>query len=252
MSDNLRHWAVLGKTDPAQTKSFQRAGGFRGTAIRPIWNERLLTEHFGPNGIGWGSDKPEFTLVPAGDELLVYCTLSCWYRDGEATATVWGIGGDKVRAIFRNGPVNDDEAFKKAFTDALGNAFKHVGLNADVHMGMFEDSKYVAETRRDFADESPAQPAAPRSADDRAASRVAPDGGENRGASPDDSDLAIARATFRRIKSVIVAQKLPEAIDQVLDLNKADMLFLAGVAKPGHEELLSLAAARKTELRASA
>jgi DNA repair and recombination protein RAD52 len=138
-----------------------------------------------------------------------------------------------------------ESAVKEAETDAMKRALMTFG-------NQFGLALYDKEQTEVVDNRSPAQPAAPLPADDRAASRVAPDGGENRGASPDDSDLAIARATFRRIKSVIVAQKLPEAIDQVLDLNKADMLFLAGVAKPGHEELLSLAAARKTELRASA
>jgi len=27
MTENLRHWEALGKTDPAHTKTFQRAGG---------------------------------------------------------------------------------------------------------------------------------------------------------------------------------------------------------------------------------
>ena len=46
--------------------------------------------------------------------------------------------------------VADDEAFKKAFTDAIGNAFKFVGVAADVHMGLFEDSKYLAEVTAEF------------------------------------------------------------------------------------------------------
>ena len=108
-----------------------------------------MTEHFGPCGIGWGMDKPEYTLVPAGDELMVYCVVSLWYRDGETTATVYGVGGDKVLAKFRTGIASDDEAFKKAFTDALSNGMKHIGMSADVHMGRFEDSKYVQEARRD-------------------------------------------------------------------------------------------------------
>ena len=155
MSDNLRHWAELGRTDPKHTKSFTRAGGFKGTATKPIWIEYRLTEHFGPCGIGWGCDEPAFTIVPAGEEMLVYCTLRCWYIDepGGKPATLYGVGGDKVLVKRQSGVVTDDEAYKKAFTDALGNAFKHIGSGADVHMGLFDDSKYVSEMRREFAEE---------------------------------------------------------------------------------------------------
>lgn len=158
MSDNLRHWSALSRTDPKHTKPFSRAGGFRGTATRPIWTEMRLTEHFGPCGVGWGCDAPEFSLVPAGDETLVFCTLRCWYMDGETRAPLYGVGGDKVYFKDKNGFHADDEAYKKAFTDALGNAFKHVGSGADIHMGLFEDSKYKAEIAAEFAEEGAGRP----------------------------------------------------------------------------------------------
>lgn len=153
----LRNWVELCRTDPRHTKAFRRAGGFAGTSTRPIWNYMLLTEHFGPHGIGWGTREPKYQIVPADDEILVYCTLECWYIDPhtQERATIYGVGGDKarVREYRDNRQVvrADDEAFKKAFTDALGNAFTRVGLNADVHMGLFEDSKYVESSRRYFA-----------------------------------------------------------------------------------------------------
>src|ERR1700688_3960943 len=148
----VRHWDVLCRTDPQHTKPFTRSGGFKGTAIRPIWNQYRLTEHFGPAGIGWGFERPEYEAVKGEEELLVFCTLKCWYMDdGGERAELYGVGGDKVLAKQQRGLVSDDEAFKKALTDAIGNAFLRVGLSADVHMGLFEDSKYVAETRRHFA-----------------------------------------------------------------------------------------------------
>lgn len=158
MTDNLRHWNQLCKTDPRHTKSFQRAGGFKGTATKPIWVAMRLTEHFGPFGSGWGCERPEFQVVTAGEEMLVYCTLACWYMDDDKRAQVYGVGGDKVAVKRRDGSVaTDDEAFKKAFTDALGNAFKNVGSGADVHMGLFDDSKYVKEALEDFKAEDAAQ-----------------------------------------------------------------------------------------------
>jgi hypothetical protein len=58
-STNLRYWNALGKTDPAHTKGFKRAGGFSGTAIKPIWITQRLTELFGPCGSGWGFEAPQ-------------------------------------------------------------------------------------------------------------------------------------------------------------------------------------------------
>lgn len=148
---NLELWDKLSRTDPAHTKGFSRAGGFKGTAIKPIWIVKRLTEQFGPVGRGWGMSKPHFDVVQAGDETLVYCTVECWA--GTPNNSFWGVGGDKVTAKRRDGSFNDDEAFKKAFTDAVGNAFKFLGVGADIHMGLFDDSKYVREVAADFARE---------------------------------------------------------------------------------------------------
>ena len=46
MNDNLRIWNVLSKTDPKHTKQFKRAGGFSGTAMKPIWVIKQMTELF--------------------------------------------------------------------------------------------------------------------------------------------------------------------------------------------------------------
>lgn len=138
-------WDKLGRTDPKHTSKFQRAGGFKGTAIRPIYSIKRMTEEFGPCGSGWGVNEPSFQVVPAGDETLVYCTVSIWH--GERQNVVFGVGGDKVVAKFSSGLKSDDEAFKKAFTDAITNAMKLIGVGADVHMGLFDDSKYVASVR---------------------------------------------------------------------------------------------------------
>ena len=150
MTNKKDLWDKLSKTDPAHTKSFNRSGGFKGTAIKPQWVVMRLTEEFGPCGLGWGINRPEFQVVPAGAEVMVYCTVSCWH--GTLDNILWGVGGDKVSTSRQSGMFNDDEAFKKAFTDAIMNAFKFLGVAADVHMGLFDDSKYVQEVKADFAE----------------------------------------------------------------------------------------------------
>ncbi len=151
MTEKTALWDKLGKTDPKHTKDFTRGGGFRGTAIKPMFSYRRMTEEFGPCGQGWGIGEPSFQVVIAGEETLVYCTVSIWYEKREQT--VFGVGGDKVAGKNKYGVQTDDEAFKKAFTDAVTNALKLIGVGADVHMGMFDDSKYVNTLKTEFAEQ---------------------------------------------------------------------------------------------------
>jgi hypothetical protein len=169
LPDNMRVWSRLAKSDPKQTKQFKRAGGFSGTALKPMWVIQRLTEVFGPCGEGWGVDEPTFQVV-AGDnrEVLVFCTVSGWH--GSRENRVYGVGGDKVVSYVKANEQykrperweNDDEAFKKAFTDAVGNAFKFIGVGADIHMGQFDDSKYVAQMEREFAQQAEQEKSATR------------------------------------------------------------------------------------------
>lgn len=158
MTDNkMRIWDALSKTDPKHTKSFSRSGGFKGTAMKPIWIIKQMTELFGPAGCGWGMGEPVFQTVAAGDEVLVFCTVRLWYNenglamDGGLQGVVYGVGGDKVLGKNKYGPFTNDEAFKAAYTDAMSNAMKQIGVGADIHMGLFDDEKYVRETLREFA-----------------------------------------------------------------------------------------------------
>jgi hypothetical protein len=160
MADNLRIWNQLGQTDPKHTKPFNRAGGFRGTALKPIWQDQQMTKAFGPCGEGWGIGEPRFQVVDGHNgEKLVYCTVMVWWATDGEQRCLYGVGGDKIVTYIKaneNRPErweNDDEAFKKAFTDAIGNAFKHLGMGADIHMGQFDDNKYVTAMRQKFEEE---------------------------------------------------------------------------------------------------
>lgn len=151
MAENTALWDTLGKTDPKHTKGFTRGGGFKGTAIKPIWSYRRMTEEFGACGVGWGVGEPTFQVVagPEGEQ-LVYCTASIWH--GTRENLVFGVGGDKAVGKNKFGLVTDDEAFKKAYTDAITNALKMIGVGADVHMGLYDDNKYVNTMREEFAE----------------------------------------------------------------------------------------------------
>jgi hypothetical protein len=146
---------ALGRTDPDYTKPFRRTG-FSGTAVSPMWFIKQMTQYFGTPGCDWGTTKPEFTtFVPVDDgcDPLVYCTIGVWV--GSPDRTIYGTGGDILITKFKSGDrVSDDEAFKKAHTDAINNAFKYFGIAADVHGGKFDDNKYVNNVREELAREN--------------------------------------------------------------------------------------------------
>lgn len=131
--NNTAIWDKLARPDPKALKAFQRSGGFRGTAINPMHTLHTVTEVFGPCGTGWGMTKPEFQVIGSN----VFCTVGVWHTQREDV--VWGVGGETLSGR------GDDEAFKKAYTDALGNALKHLGANADIYFNLWDGNKYVDE-----------------------------------------------------------------------------------------------------------
>ena len=159
MTTNTEIWDKLKRVPPEHLKAFKRGGGFTGTAIKPMWTFHRVTEVLGPVGKGWTIDEPLFETVPGHDgEMLVFCKVAVTVEGGHR---FFGVGGDKVVKYIKADErysrperwENDDEAFKKAYTDALTNALKLLGAGADVHMGLWDGNKYV--------DDKP-EPEAPR------------------------------------------------------------------------------------------
>jgi hypothetical protein len=149
---NLDLWDKVRRVPQEHLKGFKRAGGFTGTAIKPMWSVHRMTEEFGACGEGWGHGEPVFQIVHGENkEVMVYCHVTVWH--GKRENVLYGVGGDKVVTYIKaneqyNTPErwnNDDEAFKKAFTDAVTNALKFLGVGADVHMGLWDGNKYVDE-----------------------------------------------------------------------------------------------------------
>lgn len=138
-------WDALATPSPQYTKKIPTGSNL--TAINPTYQVMRMTEQFGTIGTGWHIGKPEFLMIEAGLDKLVYCTVAVWI-DGQQP--VYGVGGDFVSRNRGKGAVNDDDAFKKAYTDAVGNALKYYGVAADVHMGRFDDVKYLSEVRLAF------------------------------------------------------------------------------------------------------
>lgn len=138
MEDNLRYYNKF-KSVPENAKKPISGGRLKGfTDISPIWRLKLLTETFGPCGIGWNvrvTGTHTATDETAG-ETAVFVDVELTYREtpeSEWSAPVYGTGGAKLVTIEKGGVHLDDEAYKKAYTDAISVACKALGVGADVY-----------------------------------------------------------------------------------------------------------------------
>lgn len=150
--NGLELWEKVEKTDPAHTKEYQGKGGFKGTAIKPIYLIKKATELWGPMGHKWGAkvlsevvhDGAPMMLngQVCGIEKLHSVRIVLWYTTDEGVAQVESYGHTLMVGSNRNGFFTDDEAPKKSFTDAIGKALHYLGFSADIYFGEFDGSKY--------------------------------------------------------------------------------------------------------------
>ena len=128
---------------PLEAQRTIRGGRLNGfTDINPMWRIQILTEHFGVCGIGW---KPEIVKQwlesYSNGEVAAFCDINLYIKqDGAWSDAIPGTGGAKFVAKESSGMYVDDEAYKKAYTDALSVACKMLGIGADVYWS--EGSKY--------------------------------------------------------------------------------------------------------------
>lgn len=162
--ENLLIWSAVEKTDPRYTKSFNRAGGFKGTATNATWLSKAATSIFGPNGIGWGlviEDEKYVEGAPIhgakGDivcrEIIHVLRAHIWYVNpstGEKASTSPQFGQTTFVGKNKYGVYTDEEAPKKSATDVMTKCLSLLGFAADVHLGMYDDNKYVSDLRAEF------------------------------------------------------------------------------------------------------
>lgn len=175
MTDKMRIWEAVAKTDPKHTKAVS-FGARKFTSIDAHWQVMRATETFGPIGEGWGY-KVDYSTDRLSDALiLTVADVTIWWQiDGSAIRQYGPIRG--MSAVLDKGRV-DDDAGKKAMTDALTKGLSHLGFSADVFLGLFDDNKYVQKMTREFA-AGPAG-AATRAIDESARDIAQQNGGETR------------------------------------------------------------------------
>jgi hypothetical protein len=121
---------------PDNAKKQISAGRLKGmTDINPMWRIKTLTEEFGVCGIGWKLeivrswlDNGSNNEVTANVEIRLYVKVNEQWSDA-----IPGIGGSKFVSKETGGMYTDDDAYKKAYTDALSVACKALGIGADVY-----------------------------------------------------------------------------------------------------------------------
>ena len=151
MNDKLKIWNALEKTNPAHTKPARSDYGKMITTIDAMHQIKNMTAAFGPVGKGWSYDvKYHYTEKLVFAEVKIrYCLQGEWYSYGPvcSLSPLGYVKGNKKGQL-------DEEAPKKAMTDALTKAFSHIGLNADIFLGKFDNNKYVQEVTEHFKQNS--------------------------------------------------------------------------------------------------
>jgi len=140
---NMKIWETLSKTNPEFTKPLPGYGGKTLTTIDPMYQIQMMTDLFGPVGLGW-KYKVDYKYIDG----LVFAEVTIKYFTNE-----WHEYGPvcSVQNLSKKNGNLDDEAPKKAMTDAMTKAFSHLGMSADVFLGKFDDSKYVEQMKQEFS-----------------------------------------------------------------------------------------------------
>jgi hypothetical protein len=162
-------WDAVQKTDPKHTKQFN-TGSFKGTAISPMWLIRRATEQWGPMGAAWGVrilDERVMQGAPLlgktgeviGHESIHLVQAEVFYPLGDKEGKIPCFGQTQFCGQRKDGRLyTDEEAPKKSLTDALTKGLSWLGFAADVHMGLFDDSKYVNRMDMEFRQEEEKTP----------------------------------------------------------------------------------------------
>lgn len=178
-TSNLELWNKSCSTDPRYTKTFQRGGGFSGTAINNTYLIRKATEMWGPMGGKWGVSVIEQGLMQGapltadsfeeeydedaegkqivskskretkviGHEQVHFIRIKLWYPVADGIGEVEHFGQTTFVGQNKRGFFTDEEAPKKSMTDAISKALSMVGFAADVYLGLFDDNKYVNDAK---------------------------------------------------------------------------------------------------------
>lgn len=150
---------------PEQAKKKITGGRLAGmTDINSMWRIKVLTEQFGPCGDGWYISDVTYwqDRLDKNESVALFCSILLHVKmDGAWSQPIYGIGGNMLVASEKSGPRLDDEAYKKAYTDAISVACKALGVGADVYfekdVTKYSEYEDESEQKDQKKDQQPAQ-----------------------------------------------------------------------------------------------
>lgn len=135
MSDNMRLWEAVRKPPKEALRKIE-AGRLKGkTDINPVFRLKTLTEQFGPCGIGWKYTIKSERFEPGPDGVVAaFVDIDLYVKMGdEWSEAIPGTGGSMFVSKEKGSLYTDDEALKKALTDAISVSCKALGVAADIY-----------------------------------------------------------------------------------------------------------------------
>ena len=146
MKENLELWRKVEKTNPKYTKQ-ANVGGNKITSIAPQYQIMNVTEQFGSYGKTWGFKNIDLDYTLVAEYNLIVFKAIFFYPDGEFPTI------NSIKMFMDNAKTKIDDNFaKKLETDTLTKAISKLGFNADIFMGKFDDTRYLAEITKEFAE----------------------------------------------------------------------------------------------------
>jgi hypothetical protein len=249
-SDNLAIWNEVEQTDPNYTKQFNRGGGFKGTATNATYLIKKATKMFGPIGIGWGWNIIEEKFQPGQDKDVVHILrLKLWYMWGDKRGEIEHFGQTTFVGKNKNGWFTDEEAPKKSLTDALSKSLSTLGFAADIHLGLYDDNRYVADLKQDFrgSDEFDSRGSSANDNnrgrdDDRGSSKDEGKGKRKASVSDKEQDEILDKwegtiKSAKTVKSVMEAIADPEFAPDMEKLHEDDEKYIRDLASKKSQEL---------------
>lgn len=150
-SSNMEIWNKV-RSVPSDAVTEITGGPLKGKSnINPTWRFEALTKEFGPCGFGWTLRQVNrWTENNGAGDTAVFVEVELRVRvNGELSEPIFGTGGNtliRTSTEWVNGQQVtvqriDDEAYKKAYTDAVSVACKALGFAADIYYTQ-EETKY--------------------------------------------------------------------------------------------------------------
>jgi hypothetical protein len=137
---NLHTWHGLCAEDPEAKEIVGKP--YKGTSPRPMHMVKKMTAAFGPIGVGWGYEiKDRWSEdIPDLDTGAVHCVMvfvKVHLYLINSSPSFWETIGSCKKVYLSKGQnarlVVDDDAYKKATTDALTKGLSHIGVCANTY-----------------------------------------------------------------------------------------------------------------------